>query len=43
MQSLAQLLVGLFGLFIFFWALGPLWAIAIGVGWLLIRAAGGDD
>lgn len=43
MQSLAQLLVGLIGLFIFFWVLGPLWAIGIAVGWLLLRAAGGDD
>ena len=43
MQTLAQLLVGLIGLFIFFWVLGPLWAIGIGVGWLLLSAAGGND
>lgn len=42
MQALAQLLVGLVGLVIFVWVLGPLWAIGIGVGWLLLRAAGGD-
>lgn len=43
MQAIAQLLVGLIGLFIFFWVLGPLWAIGIGVGWLLLGAAGGDE
>lgn len=42
-QALAQLVVGLLGLFIYFWVLGPLWGIGLAVGWLLLRAAGVDD
>jgi len=41
MQSLAQLVVGLIGLFVFLWVLGPLWAVVIGVGWVLLKLADG--